>query len=365
MKTGHSSFFAKSGSETGFSAKNLSLTPISHFSEKEECPLFRAAPQAQTGLTLVELLVAMMITGLMIAALNGIIGEVEGIQSFTRERSTLTEDAHFAMERMVRAVQHTRLLMLPFPDNPNTNWREHVREQTIPPSAPEGDSTFATAVLAVTQDQTVDLDGDGVADADNDDDGLFDEDPYGDLTRDTASGIYQIDDDGDGWVDEQPGGEWWNDDEENFGDEDPANGIDNDGDGKIGEDPFMDNNGDGAPGVAGVDDDGDGSIDEGNYYDDDEDGQNDEDSLEPLVFYLQGSTLIERTPVPWDENGGGGVTGRDFIESTIAEDVTLFRVERVPDAGTRAQLVDLTLELTNPAGETISVNTRVRVGSAL
>ena len=37
--------------------------------------------------------------------------------------------------------------------------------------------------------------------------------------------------------------------------------------------------------------------------DDDEDGQDDEDWFDPVVFYLQGSALIERRAVPWDENG--------------------------------------------------------------
>jgi prepilin-type N-terminal cleavage/methylation domain-containing protein len=364
QREGHTGFLASQedlcvpsveGGHTGFSRGHTVFSA----QRKKLC-----VPLPQKGLTLVELLVALMITGLMIAALNGIVGEVEGIRSFTRERSALAEDAHFAVERMVRAVQNTRNLMLPFPDNPNTNWREHVREQTIPPSPPEGDSTFATAVLAVTQDDAVDLDGDGIEDTDDDGDGQVDEDLYGDLTFDSAPGIVGIDDDGDGSIDEG-GSTWWNDDEEGGGDEDPVNGVDDDGDGKVDEDPFRDMNSDGQPGLAGVDDDEDGNIDEGDPDDDDEDGQEDEDTLNPLVYYLQGNELIERTPVPWDENGGGVVSGLDFLESTIAENVTLFRVERVPDAGTRAQLVDLTLELTSPAGETISVNTRVRVGSAL
>ena len=49
----------------------------------------------------------------------------------------------------------------------------------------------------------------------------------------------------------------------------------------------------------------------------------------------------------------------------IAENVTRFRVERVPQNGDRSQIVDLTLELTNPVTETVSLNTRVRVGGAL
>ena len=65
---------------------------------------------------------------------------------------------------------------MPLKDNPNTNWPEHIREQTVPPSPPIGDSTLATAVLAVTLPAYVDLDNDGFPDADDDRDGLIDED---------------------------------------------------------------------------------------------------------------------------------------------------------------------------------------------
>ena len=51
---------------------------------------------------------------------------------------------------------------------------------------------------------------------------------------------------------------------------DPINGIDDDGDGSIDEDPPADTNGDGCAGVCGVDDDGDGIDDEGARHDDDE-----------------------------------------------------------------------------------------------
>ena len=141
--------------------------------------------------------------------------------------------------------------------------------------------------------------------------------------------------------------------------------MDNDVDGLIDEDFGADMNADGAPGLAGVDDDGDGQIDEGNNNDDDEDGLIDEDWLDTVVFYLQGDSLVERHPVPWDESGGGGVTGRDYVESTIAEGVTRFRVERVLTSSPSIHLVDLTLELTAANGDVVSLNTRVRVGAPL
>ena len=49
----------------------------------------------------------------------------------------------------------------------------------------------------------------------------------------------------------------------------------------------------------------------------------------------------------------------------MVENVTDFRVERVPQAQDYALLLDLTLELTNAEGEVVTLNTQVRVGGAL
>ena len=110
-------------------------------------------------------------------------------------------------------------------------------------------------------------------------------------------------------------------------------------------------NGDGEPGIAGIDDDGDGQVDEGFFSsDDDEDGAINEDWLDAHAFYLQDGNLVERQPVPWDESGVGGVSGRDFIVSVIAENVTRFRVERPLPSPGGSQLVYLALELTGASG---------------
>lgn len=317
------------------------------------------------GFTLIELMVSLAIGTLLLIAIAHVGSLAHESRTVTREHNDLVREASFAMQRMVRAVTHTRKLMLPTRDRSSTNWREHVREETVPASPPEGSSVKATAVLAVTLDQAMDLDGDGFPDADNDRDGLLDEDWPGDNTNDADPGIHLIDDDGDGWVDDGFFNDQDDDERLSFSNEDPINGLDDDGDGDIDEDPPGDMNNDGQPGIAGVDDDGDGQVDEGgSNRDDDEDGSADEDWLDPVVFYLQGSDLIERTPVPWDANASGSSTGRDFVESTIAENVTHFRVERIPQGSSRAVLVDLTLELTGATGRTASLNTRVRVGSA-
>ena len=241
---------------------------------------------------------------------------------------------------------------------------ETDREETVPPTTPTADSTKYTAVLAVTLPAYQDLDADGFSDADDDRDGLIDEDLPEDSHYDFAAGIYLIDDGGNGAVDDS----WeFDDDEALFTEgEDPINGVDDDGDANDDEDPSADINEDGCPGVCGVDDDADGFVDEGSVDDDDEDGQADEDWYNAIVFYLDNGILKLRTPVPWDETGVSGITGRDFITSDIADNVSRFRVERVAGVAGGEQLVDITLELTSPAScEMVSLRTQVRVGGVL
>ena len=313
-----------------------------------------------SGFTLIELMISIALGALIVSVLVSVVSGLTNSRKVLQEHGQLTLDARFAMSRMTRAVRESRELILPQPNKPGTDWRENVREETIPASPPEGSSTKATAVLAVSLSARIDLDADGFPDADNDRDGLLDEDYFYDISSDESPGIHLIDDGGDGQIDE---GDKEDDDEDGTKNEDPFNGLDDDGDGLIDEDPGADMNGDGVPGYIGVDDDGDGQIDEGNIEDDDEDGTKDEDWLDAVVFYLQSDSLIERHPVPWDENGTNGITGRDFIESTIAEDVSRFRVERIPGSG-NGEIVDITLDVTGAeTGETVSLHARVRIGS--
>jgi len=317
------------------------------------------------GFTYVELMITLAIASLIILGLTGVVGQALQSQDVVSETNKLTRDARFAMQRMVRSIGHSRKLLLPQRDKPASNWPENIREQTVPASPPIGDSTLATAVLAVTLPAYQDLDDDGFPDADDDRDGLIDEDLPNDSNYDFAPGIYLIDDGGNGQVDENPIFGW--DDDETLGqiNEDPIDGIDNDADNNVDEDNASDMNGDGCPGLCGVDDDNDGTIDEGSADDDDEDGGEFEDWYNPVVFYLAGGTLKQRTPVPWDENASGLVSGRDFITSDIADNVTRFRVERL-DNGSVVEIIDLTLELTSPlTGETVSLQAQVRIGGAL
>jgi len=295
------------------------------------------------GFTLLEAVLALAIAAILFGALAGVTGQSLQALTLVREHAALNEDARFAMERMVTAVSGTSRLLLPLAENPATPHSEAVRD-----------------VLAVALPPALDRDQDGFADADNDRDGRVDEDPPGDLTRDGANGIVGIDDDGDGAVDEggtNPDGNYSDDDEDGSFDEDPVNGIDDDADGSVDEDPGGDSNGDGQPGVAGVDDDADGSTDEGPQTDNDEDGSNNDDAVETVAFFLNGTTLVERQPNLDPSNG------LDFTERPIAENVSDFRVERLaPGPNDRAVLVEITLQLAAASGETVDLTTRVRVG---
>ena len=124
-------------------------------------------------MTLLEVLVALAIAALLLVALGGVVGQSLQAWTATRERNQLAREARFAMDRMLAAVGGTSRLMIPMPEDPGTAHSESVRE-----------------VLAVSLDPTLDRDGDGFADADNDQDGRLDEDPPEDLDGDGV--IYQM-----------------------------------------------------------------------------------------------------------------------------------------------------------------------------
>ena len=119
-----------------------------------------------------------------------------------------------------------------------------------------------------------------------------------------------------------------------------------------------------------MDDNGDGSIDEGGDDDnDDEDGTGFEDAYDPVVFYLDGDSLMERMPVPWNEDGNsspdGPNDGRDFVASPIAENITRLRFEKAESGPHGQPLVLIELELTGETGTVVNLSARVRLGGAL
>jgi type II secretory pathway pseudopilin PulG len=319
------------------------------------------------GFSYIELIIALGIAALLVMGLSGIVGMALQTKDVAHTKSIMTRQAQQAMYRMARAVSHSRLLLLPLKDNPQTNWSEHIRKETIPATLPTDDSTKYTAVLAVTLPADVDLDVNGIPDADNDGDGLIDEDLGADNNFDGAAGIFGIDDNGDGTADDSDALDPASDnDEDDIITEETLNGLDDDGDGSIDEDLPSDMNNDNVSGLTGVDDDHSGFIDEDNKNDDDEDGQVDEDWYDSLVFYLDNGVLKERIPVPWDANNDSVLNGADFVINTLAEHVTHFRVARLIQPESRYQVIGLVLERTQPhSGEVVRLRTRIRVGGAL
>lgn len=309
---------------------------------------------AQTGLTLLETLIAVAIAGILLAAISGFVSTALDAGQSTHTQNDTLQQARFSMQLVSRAVSKSRQLRVPLGENSTTAWTESIRN-----------------VLAVSLDPTLDRNKDGWADANNDKDFLdanksgtrdageperVDEDSDDDADNDGASGIAGIDDNGDGTIDAQNA---MDNDEDSLRGEDIINGLDDDGDGSIDEDPHWDMNGDGKAGIIGVDDDFDGSIDEGSKDDDDEDGSKSEDWIDNQVFFLNGTTLMERLP------NVGAADGVDYTEYAIAENVSQFRVERVLGANGSTVLVDITLTLSPPVGDAVSLNTRVAVGGGL
>ncbi len=208
---------------------------------------------AENGLTLVELLMAIAIFGLITAGATALLSQSLDANIAGDARYGLYREGQLIMARMTGEVRRCTFLLIP---NAHTAARD---------------------ILAFS----------GSVNEDNDyyfDDTLFpkiDEDPKKQMTDDENSGIIGLDDDGDGSTDED---DFNDDDEDGLIDEDPLDGIDNDTDGNIDEDTDDDSN------IAGMDDDGDGSIDEGDEKDDDEDGTINEDPLNPVIYSYDGGT---------------------------------------------------------------------------
>jgi len=296
----------------------------------------------------------MTIAGLLIAAISGVVGSALNAQRSSGAKNDTLQQARFAMQRMVDAVSKTRHLMIPLGENPATLWKESERN-----------------VLAVTLNPTLDRNKDGWADANNDKDFLdvnknllrntgeperIDEDTSDDNTNDGQAGIVGIDDNGDGQVD---GKAISDNDEDGLNFEDAINRIDEDGDGSIDEDINIDMNADSKPGIILIDDDFDGSTDEGSINDDDEDGLTSEDWLDPVVYFLNGTTLMERMP------NINPASGADYTEYPIADNVSQFLVKRVMGGNGTTALVEISLTLTVAGADPVTLITRIGVGSGI
>ena len=297
------------------------------------------------GYSLVEVLVAVSIMAMLVVAMSDVSLVSLAARDDANRRNAVSRELQFAMQRLVDAAAHAPRLVVPLAEDSRTG---HLEARIEP------------GVLVLAIDPSVDLDGDGFADSDNDKDGRVDEDWPADANFDGAPGVLLVDDNNDGDTDVSFLGSGDDDETDFFGGsgEDDIDGIDNDGDGTIDEDPGADMTGDGQAGVRHVDDDLDGSIDEGSRDDDDEDGLVDEDWLDVVVYFLDGSTLRERRPAL------GAPDGATVILRTVAENVQLFRVERLERGARRSDLLELTLAIDSPDGP-VELQTRVRVGGRL
>lgn len=214
---------------------------------------------AEKGITLVELLLALALLGILAGAGAGLLSASIRVQGEEGGRAALYQEGLQAMESITSGIRISTFVLIPNSHGPVRN------------------------ILAFS----------GTVNDDNDfyfGDPLFpriDEDTHQDMASDGGPGISGLDDDGDGSVDEGVSND---DDEDGVADEDPLDGIDNDGDGLIDEDVAVDMNSDGNDGIAGMDDDGDGSVDEGAFGDDDEDQAQNEDPLNPVVYSVPGGT---------------------------------------------------------------------------
>ena len=278
-----------------------------------------------SGFTLVELLITLAIVAVVLTALSGVTNNVMTLWDSNRARTELLYQANLAMDRMVTAVSHANRLLIPLAENPDTPYNESQRK-----------------ILAVTLDPLQDSDGDGFADADNDHDGLVDEDIPPDNTNDHRAGIRDVDDDGDGSVDE--GFSIRDNDEDGQAGDDWIDGVDNDGDAATDEDIPVHN---------------DTFSVFASEFDNDGDGLFNEDWLDPVIFLVSadGKSLIQRTPVVnWPD-------GSKTLDTIIAQaDTIALSTRRIPNiADERNAQVEITLQLVTGAGGPVTVQARVRV----
>lgn len=270
-----------------------------------------AKSDSRRGMTLVELLVAATVLGLISLAAAGLARTVLQAHAMGDVRATLYRDGTAIMDRITGEIRRSTHVAIP-----NA-------------AAPSRD------VLAVSGRVNDDYDfyfGDPLFPR-------IDEDPSVELEIDLGPGLAGIDDDGDGSTDEGGLLGAGDDDEDGDEDEDPYNGLDDDGDGSVDEDSGTDRNGDLRAGIAGMDDNGDGQIDKNGLIgagDDDDDWSTDEDGFNYVIYREDTGTLVE-------ERHDDGVYG--ILSSQVS------RFEAVWVAPDR---IRITLDLTDEYGNVVT-----------
>jgi prepilin-type N-terminal cleavage/methylation domain-containing protein len=205
------------------------------------------------GLTLVELLFATAILGIIAAAAIPLLSVLLETHKNGSARFQLYHEGLIAMERMTDGVRRSTYLLIPNAHSPTRDILAFSGNVNIDNDFYFNDSRFPR----------------------------IDEDPKKEMIDNGVSGIAGVDDDGDSLTDESDRND---DDEDGLVNEDQLDGIDNDGDGNVDEDTGDDAN------IAGMDDDADGLVDEGDAQDDDEDGAINEDPLNPIIYFYDSGT---------------------------------------------------------------------------
>jgi prepilin-type N-terminal cleavage/methylation domain-containing protein len=277
----------------------------------------------EKGLTLVEVVMAVAIMGMIAAGTTALISSYLDANAYATAKSQLYREGLMAMEHMIDGVKRCTFLAIPNAHNPTRDILAYSGTINEDKDYYFGDALFPR----------------------------IDEDTKADSNEDGMHGIVGIDDDGDGDIDEwHASWQGGDDDEDAFWDwevnEDPVDGIDNDGDGNIDEDVPADMNNDTKPGISGMDDDGDTLVDEnaaaqegiGDAKDDDEDGLIDEDNFNETIYTFDSATNTLLASCPY--------TGESSVLSTH---VTFF--EAYYGAPER---IRISLTLTGDDGETIS-----------
>ncbi|GAX59224.1 hypothetical protein SCALIN_C01_0155 [Candidatus Scalindua japonica] len=281
----------------------------------------------EKGFTLIELVLAITIMGIIAGTTVTLLSANLKAHNIASDRSGLHQEGLLTMERMTNGLRKTTVVAVP-------NGHSYTRD-----------------ILAFSR----------LVNSDNDfyfGDPLFpriDEDLSDDYSW-CGNGILGVDEDDDGQIDE---GDWRDEDEDGLYNEDPLDGLDNDGDGSIDEGTMPDSNNDGKNGIIMIDDDGDGTVDEqqgDNVNDDDEDGAtNEEDIL--FVVYVYNSATNTLTEIHSDPDSGINSPAPQIVLST---QVTNFQaIYKSPG------LIEIILQLTGEDGKVIDFDEHVYVRNVL
>lgn len=117
--------------------------------------------RSQNGFSLIEVLVAVLIIGIVVTALQQVLGGFLASHQYTKQTSLLLNHGRFALDRMVAVTRETAVIDYPAQGSSDEEYR--VTERLL-----DMMNNINQKYIAA---------GDGIPDADNDADGLTDNDP--------------------------------------------------------------------------------------------------------------------------------------------------------------------------------------------